>query len=91
MSKTKTLELAVGLFVALGLAAFFMLAMKVSDITSLKDVKGYVVTAQFENIGGLKVRAPVTIAGVRVGRVSGIEIDRNNYEAVVQLSHRFAI
>ncbi len=86
MSKTKTLELAVGLFVALGLAAFFMLAMKVSDITSLRDIKGYVVTAQFENIGGLKVRAPVTIAGVRVGRVSGINIDKNNYEAVVQLA-----
>jgi phospholipid/cholesterol/gamma-HCH transport system substrate-binding protein len=86
MATTKTLELTVGVFVALGLAAFFMLAMKVSDITSLADEKGYRVTASFENIGGLKVRAPVTMAGVRVGRVIGIDIDRQNYEAVVILS-----
>lgn len=86
MLTTKTLELTVGLFVALGLAAFFMLAMKVSDITSLGNEEGYVVTAQFDNIGGLKVRAPVTLAGVRIGRVVGISIDEKTYEAVVKLS-----
>ena len=83
---TKTLELAVGVFVALGLAAFFMLAMRVSDITTLGDDQGYRITASFENIGGLKVRAPVTMAGVRIGRVVGVDIDEQTYEAVVTLS-----
>jgi len=86
MATTKTLELAVGVFVAVGMAAFFMLAMKVSDITNLGNDKGYLVTASFENIGGLKVRAPITIAGVRIGRVIGIEFDEQTYEAVVAMS-----
>ena len=68
MVTLKKLELAVGVFVALGLAAFFMLAMKVSNIAELGEDKGYKITARFENIGGLKVRAPVTLGGVRIGR-----------------------
>lgn len=83
--KQKNLELAVGLFVALGLAAFLMLALKVSDLTSFGDEKGYRITAKFENIGGLKVQAPVTLSGVRVGRVVGIGLDPQSYEAVVTL------
>jgi phospholipid/cholesterol/gamma-HCH transport system substrate-binding protein len=86
MGVTKTLELAVGIFVALGIAAFFMLAMKVSDITTLGDEEGYRITASFENIGGLKVRAPVTMAGVRIGRVVDVGLDKQTYEAVVTLS-----
>lgn len=82
----KNLELAVGLFVALGLIAFFFLAIKVSDIASIGDDKGYQVTAYFENVGGLKVRAPVTLGGVRIGRVTGIDLDSQRYEAVVTLS-----
>lgn len=82
----KHLELMVGLFVALGLAAFLLLALKVSDIASIGEDKGYRVTARFENIGGLKARAPVTLAGVRIGRVVGIELDRQNFEALVTLS-----
>lgn len=85
MRTTKTLELVVGIFVALGLAAFLMLAMKVSDITRLSSGPSYTVTANFQNIGGLKVGAPVTLAGVRIGRVSAIDIDKQNYEAVVKL------
>lgn len=85
MRTTRTLELTVGLFVALGLAAFFMLAMRVSNITSLND-SGYKVTASFENIGGLKVRSPVTLAGVTIGRVADIAIDKGTYEAIVQFS-----
>ena len=83
---TKQLELIVGLFVALGLAAFFMLAMKVSDITNLGDNNGYVISANFENVGGLRERSPVTLAGVRIGRVAAIKIDKQTYEAVVALS-----
>jgi len=86
MGNFKKLELAVGAFVALGLAAFFMLAMKVSNIAELGEAKGYKITARFENIGGLKARAPVTLGGVRIGRVAGIDLDMRSYEAVVTLS-----
>lgn len=86
MAKKNNLELAVGLFVVLGLAALFLLALKVSDIASIGEDKGYRVTARFENIGGLKVRAPVTLGGVRIGRVVGIDLDPQRYEAVVILS-----
>ena len=86
MLVTKTVEFAVGVFVVLGLAAFFMLAMKVSDVSSLGDDKGYVISARFDNIGGLKVRSPVTLAGVRIGRVTSIDIDSATYEAVVSMS-----
>ncbi len=86
MSINKTLELSVGLFIALGLVALFILAMKVSDISSLGDEKGYKVTAHFEDVGGLKVRSPIAMAGVRIGRVTAIDIDKQTYEAVVQLS-----
>ncbi len=86
MRTSKTVELVVGAFVALGLAAFFMLALKVSDITQLSSGPSYTVTANFQNIGGLKVGSPVTLAGVRIGRVSGINIDQQTYEAVVKLT-----
>ena len=84
--RQKNLELMVGLFVALGLAAFLLLALKVSDLTRIGENEGYRITARFENIGGLKVRAPVTVGGVRIGRVVGIALDPQSYEAVVTLS-----
>ncbi len=75
-----------GLFVACGLAALFMLAMQVSNLASLGgDGDTYTVTAAFENVGGLKVRSPVTVSGVRVGRVDAIDYDTSAYEAVVTL------
>jgi len=83
---SKTVEIGVGLFVALGLAALLMLAMKVSNLAELTAPDGYHVTARFENIGSLKVRAPVTMAGVRMGRVTDIRFDDNSYEAVVRFS-----
>jgi len=83
---TKSLEIGVGVFVALGLAALLMLAMKVSNLAELTAPDGYQLTARFENIGGLKVRAPVTMAGVRVGRVTEIDFDDNTYQAVVGFS-----
>lgn len=86
MRTTRTLELTVGLFVALGLAAFFMLAMRVSNLTSLGNDGGYTITAAFDNIGGLKVRSPVTLAGVTIGRVASISIDQQIYEAVVKMA-----
>jgi phospholipid/cholesterol/gamma-HCH transport system substrate-binding protein len=86
MHTTKTVEVVVGAFVALGLAALFMLAMKVSNLSSFTDDEGYSVTARFENIGGLKVRSPVTVAGVRVGRVEEIGFDNETFEAVVKVN-----
>ena len=85
MQQTKMMEIAVGFFVACGMAALFVLAMKVSNIASIGDNKGYTLTAHFDNIGGLKVRAPVTIGGVRIGRVTGVGFDEQTYQAVVTL------
>ncbi|HLA75509.1 MAG TPA: outer membrane lipid asymmetry maintenance protein MlaD [Gammaproteobacteria bacterium] len=87
----KTLEITVGLFIAAGLAALLVLALKVSNVSAFSDNSGYVLKAKFENIGGLKVRSPVTVAGVRVGRVASIGFDDVSQQAVVTLSinHNF--
>ena len=86
MASSKRMELAVGVFVVLGVAALLMLALKVSDLTSLREEASYHISAQFDNIGSLKVRATVTVAGVRIGRVSSIRVDPQSYRAVVVLS-----
>lgn len=86
MIQSKQAEILVGLFVAAGLAALFMLAMKVSNLGDFTDEKGYQVTANFQNIGGLKPRSPVSMAGVRVGRVAEIKLDPETYDAVVTLN-----
>jgi phospholipid/cholesterol/gamma-HCH transport system substrate-binding protein len=80
------IDLWVGIFVALGVAALLGLAMKVGNLTTSSIGETYTVTANFENIGGLKARAPVKSAGVVVGRVSDIQFDPATYEAVVSLS-----
>ncbi|KAF0192386.1 MAG: putative ABC transport system substrate-binding protein [Gammaproteobacteria bacterium] len=85
MINRRSIEVAVGLFIAAGLAALFMLAMKVSNISAFTEGNGYQLSARFENIGGLKVRSPVTMGGVRIGRVAAIEFDQNAYQAVVTL------
>lgn len=86
MVQSKSLETMVGLFIALGLAAIVVLAMKVSNMSTLGGADGYEIRAKFDNIGGLKVRSPVKMAGVSVGRVSGIAFDDDTYEAVAILS-----
>jgi phospholipid/cholesterol/gamma-HCH transport system substrate-binding protein len=83
---SKNIEILVGLFVVAGMAALLMLAMKVSNLGDFTEKAGYSVTAEFDNIGGLKVRSPVSMAGVRVGRVSEIALDRENYTARVTLN-----
>jgi phospholipid/cholesterol/gamma-HCH transport system substrate-binding protein len=84
--QSKVVEIWVGVFVALGFAALLMLAMQVSNLSSLYADNGYEVTARFRNIGGLKIRSPVKMAGVRIGRVSRIDFDSKNYEAVVTMT-----
>ncbi len=86
MRQKKSTEITVGLFVVLGIAALVFLAMKVSNLTAFNDEVGYKVIAEFENIGGLKARSPVTMAGVRVGRVENIQLDPETYNAKVTLN-----
>jgi phospholipid/cholesterol/gamma-HCH transport system substrate-binding protein len=86
MLHSRTVEIWVGLFIAAGLAALFMLAMQVSNLTVINDDEGYAITARFENISGLKVRSPVTVAGVRVGRVTDIGFDPKTFQAVVTMN-----
>jgi len=87
MHQSKLLETWVGVFVALGLVSLFFLAMQVSNLADVtRTSKGYRVSARFQNIGSLKVRAPVSMAGVRVGRVSGVRFDKVSYDAVVDLT-----
>ncbi len=80
-----TIDLWVGIFVALGFAALLGLAMKVGNLTSSDIGDTYMVSAYFENIGGLKVRAPVKSAGVVVGRVDEIKFDDDKKEALVTM------
>lgn len=85
MRQSRTVELVVGLFVAAGLVALFILAMKVSNLSFITKENTYLVTAEFQNIGALKVRSPVTLAGVTIGRVASIQIDSQTYEAQVTM------
>jgi phospholipid/cholesterol/gamma-HCH transport system substrate-binding protein len=81
-----TLDLWVGIFVMVGLGALVILALKVGNMGSFSAPASYSVYAEFDNIGGLKVRAPVKSAGVVVGRVSSIEFDPQSYKARVRLN-----
>ena len=84
--KKNSLDLWVGLFVAIGLAALLFLALKAGNMSAFSFQKTYNVSAKFDNIGGLKPRAPVKSAGVVVGRVSSIGFDDQSYQATVTLN-----
>lgn len=86
MMQRRVLETWVGIFVAAGIFALVVLAFRVGNLTTADVLDAYEVQAQFENIGGLKVKSPVTMAGVRIGRVSAIGFDPENYQAVVTMS-----
>ncbi|MFN7834923.1 MAG: outer membrane lipid asymmetry maintenance protein MlaD [Burkholderiaceae bacterium] len=82
----KSIDLWVGLFIITGLLAALFLALKAANLGSLNTGKTYTVRARFDNIGGLKARAPVKSAGVIIGRVSDIRLDPQRYQAVVTIS-----
>ena len=84
MNRT-VLDLWVGLFVIAVVAALLFLALKVGSTSAVNTSDSYEVVARFENIGGLKPRAPVKSAGVVVGRVADIRFDNETYEAAVTL------
>ena len=81
----KSIDVWVGLFVLLGGAALLFLALKAGNMSTLSFGKTYLVTAKFDNIGGLKPQAPVKGAGVVVGRVGDIKFDDKTYKALVTL------
>ncbi len=81
----KGIETLVGLFVLLGLLAMAFLALQAANLASVTRTDTYTVTARFDNIGGLKVRSPVRSAGVTVGRVRAITLDRQTFQGVVTM------
>lgn len=87
----KSLDIWVGLFVLLGAVALMFLALKAGNMSSFSFEKTYTVSSRFDNIGGLKPRAPVKSAGVVVGRVGDISFDDQDYRALVtlQLQERY--
>ena len=81
----KSIEILVGFFVLLGMAGLVFLAMKAANLGNVGGGDTYTLTAQFDNIGGLKVRAPVRTAGVTVGRVTRIALDGKSFKGVVTM------
>ncbi|WP_085318090.1 outer membrane lipid asymmetry maintenance protein MlaD [Derxia lacustris] len=90
--QTRSVNVFVGLFVLLGAAALLFLALQAGNLASFQRGETYEVLAKFDNIGGLKARAPVKSAGVVVGRVADIGFDDRTYQAAVrlQLDKRYA-
>lgn len=86
MQHTSTQDTLVGLFVAAGIAGLFFLALQVSNLSSFSSKNSYTISANFENSGGLKVRSPVSVAGVKVGQVSAITLDPKTYQSTVTMS-----
>lgn len=86
-----TIDLWVGIFVAIGLGSLLFLALKVGNLASSSTGETYRIEAKFDNIGGLKVRGPIKSAGVVVGRVTDIRLDARDYVAVVgmQIDSRY--
>jgi phospholipid/cholesterol/gamma-HCH transport system substrate-binding protein len=85
MLSQRFIESLVGLFLIFALIALTVLAFQVSGLMSLLPEKGYVVSAAFDDIGGLKVRSPVKIGGVQIGEVEGISLDPLTFKAVVKM------
>lgn len=87
----KKIETLVGLFVLAGFVAIGYLALKAANLAAMTVGETYTVSARFDNIGGLKPRAPVKSAGVTVGRVASISLDRKTFQGVVtmELEKRF--
>ncbi len=82
---SRKVEIMVGLFVVAAIAAFSMLAMNVSNMSSYGGGESYVLKARFDNIGGLKIRSPVSAGGVTIGRVTDVQYDNESYEALVSM------
>ncbi len=86
MQQTNTQDTLVGLFVAAGIAGLFFLALQVSNLSTFVEPDSYTVIARFDNSGGLKVKSPVSAAGVKIGQVSAISFDPKTYQSVVKMA-----
>jgi phospholipid/cholesterol/gamma-HCH transport system substrate-binding protein len=88
MKNERSLEIGTGLFVLLGFAALAFLTTQLpgSKLGVLSQATGYVVTARFENVGDLQAGAPVSMGGVKIGRVTAVGFDSTDYKAVVSLA-----
>lgn len=85
MQQTRAVELGTGLFVFMGILALFFLTTRVTSFDAYSGDTGYDLTARFDQIGTLKVRSPVSISGVQIGRVTAIDFDVERLEAVVTM------
>lgn len=85
MQHTSTQDTLVGLFVAAGIVGLLFLALQVSNLSTFIEEETYTVTARFENSGGLKVKSPVSVAGVKIGQVKAINFDPTTYESLVEM------
>lgn len=85
MKRQAKIEIWVGAFVLMSLAALLMIAFQVSNFSTWKEKPSYQVSALFDNIGGLKTRAPVKISGVVIGRVTAISVDPSSFKAKVEM------
>jgi phospholipid/cholesterol/gamma-HCH transport system substrate-binding protein len=85
MQHTSTQDTLVGLFVAAGIVGLLFLALQVSNLSNFIEEDTYTVNARFENSGGLKVKSPVSVAGVKIGQVGAITFDPTTYESVVEM------
>jgi phospholipid/cholesterol/gamma-HCH transport system substrate-binding protein len=88
MNKQRYVDVSVGFFMLLGVLALLVMTMKVTSMAGFNSPNEYQVTADFTDIGGLKVRAPVTVAGVRIGEVSRIELQPGELNARVTMRLR---
>lgn len=84
--RKSAIDIWVGIFVAIGLLAALFLALKVGNMNAVSFQPTYTITARFDNIGGLKPRAPVKSAGVVVGRIADIRFDDTTYQATVTMT-----
>jgi phospholipid/cholesterol/gamma-HCH transport system substrate-binding protein len=85
MQQTRAVEFGTGLFVFLGVLALFFLTTRVTNFDSYSGEEGYTLIGRFDNVGSLKLRSPVAMSGVTIGRVSDIEFDSEMLEAVVTM------
>jgi len=89
--QNRTMEIGVGLFLLAGILALLLLALRVSGLSPTASTATYKLYANFDNIAGLTVRAKVTMAGVTIGKVTAIDLDRDNYMARVTLQLEKAV
>ena len=83
--RERIIEVWVGFFMLVGILALLVLAFKVSGLSSAIGDEGYNITAAFDNVGGLKVRSPISLAGVHIGEVSAIKLDNVQFKAIVTM------